>query len=513
MQKRAMVAIAMVASMGFLTACGQSTNTSNAGAAPTTAAPTTLNVGLSADPPKLDPSLSSALVDRQVMVNIYDTLFQLASDNSIQPDLVDSYTVSSDGLTYTLKLKQNIQFQDGTPFNASAVKFNLMRDMDSKSPRRASLKAISSIDTPDDSTVVIHLKQPFSPLLGVLAGRAGMMVSPTAVQKYGSAYLNHPVGTGPYAFVDRVKGDHIDLVKNDKYWQSGEPHFAKVTYKIFTDPNVELTNLQSGAVQMVDTVPAQQLATLSQNSNFVIINKPSFGYQGIYLNVKAAPFNNVNLRNAVNAAINRQQLVDVMFKGAATPGNSTFSPVSPAYNQAEDTPPTPDAATVKSFLQKGGQPNGFSFTIEVSSDPLTAQMATIIQSMLSTYNIKMTIKQLEFGTLLNDSETGSFQAMQLGWSGRLDPDQDIYSFYHTGGPLNASQYSNPEVDKLLDLARTQSSMADRAKTYAQVTDILHQDTPYVFLYHPDNVIAYAKNLQGFQYESDGLMRLWTLTSN
>jgi len=513
MSKKKMAAIAAAVSMGLVSACGQSSTSANGSSPATNSTPTTLTVGLSADPPKLDPALSSALVDRQVMVNIYDTLFQLETGNQIKPDLVDTYDVSSDGLTYTLHLKKNIQFQDGTPFNAAAVKFNLMRDKGAKSPRRSSLTAISSVDTPDDNTVVLHLSKSFSPLLGVLAGRAGMMVSPTAVQKEGADYLNHPVGTGPYTFQDRVKGDHIDLAKNANYWQSGEPHFAKVTYKIFTDPNVELTNLQSGAVQIVDTVPAQQLPTLSQNSNFVVINQPSYGYQGVYLNVKSAPFTNVYLREAVDAAINRQTLVDVMFKGAATPGDSPFSPVSPAYVQKEDTPPTPDAATVKGYLAKGGQPSGFSFTIEVSSDPLTTQMATIMQSMLATYGIKMNIKQLEFGTLLSDSETGSFQAIQLGWSGRLDPDQDIYSFYHTGGPLNSSQYSNPQVDQLLDLARTQASMSDRTQTYAQVMDILHKDAPYVFLYHPDNVIAYAKQIQGFQYESDGLIRLATLTSN
>ena len=514
------LALTAMVGLGTLTACGTGSNAgtgSNTGTAGNTTAPTassgsasTLNVGLSADPPKLDPALSSALVDRQVMINIYDTLLQLGPSNQITPDLVKSYTVSTDEKTYTLQLQSGVTFQDGTPFNAAAVKFNLERDMQKSSPRHAALAAVTAIDTPDSSTVVIHLKRAFSPLLSILTGRTGMMVSPTAVQKEGASFVNHPVGTGPFEFKDRIKGDHITLTKNPHYWQT-EPHFDKVVFKIFTDPNVEYMNLQSGAVQIVDTVPAQQIKSLQQNPAFSLINQPGFGYQGIWLNVKSGPFTNQYLREAVNMAINRQTVVNVVLNGAAVPGYSPFGPGSPAYNAAEDTPPTPNAATVKQLLAQGGQPNGFSFTMQISADPVTAQMAQVIQSMLATYGIKMQIHQLEFGTLLADSENGSFQALQLGWSGRLDPDQNIYSFFYTGGPLNSANFSNPQVDNLLALARTENTMSQRAATYAQVMDILHQQAPYVFLYHPNNVIGYTKKLQGFQYLPDGLIRAANLS--
>lgn len=506
-----------VVGLGTITACGtagsSSTNNSTAaqGGTQTQASSTTLNIGLSADPPKLDPALSSALVDRQVMVNIYDTLLQLGPGNKIEPDLAKTYTISPDGMTYTLNLQQGVTFQDGTPFNAAAVKFNLERDMQKSSPRHSALTDITSIDTPDSSTVVLHLKRPFSPLLSILTGRTGMMVSPTAVQKEGANFVNHPVGTGPFEFKDRVKGDHITLVKNPHYWQSGEPKFDTVRYKIFTDPNVEYMNLKSGAVQIVDTVPAQDLASLQQNSAYVVQNQPGFGYQGIWFNVKSGPFTNQYLREAVDQAINRQTVVDVVLKGEGMPGYSPFGPSSPAYNKAEDTPPTPNAATIKSLLAKGGQPNGFSFTMQIATGSVTAQMAQVIQSMLSQYGIKMQIQQLEFGTLLANSENGSFQALQLGWSGRLDPDQNIYSFFYTNGPLNSAGFSNPQVDQLLNQARKEQTMSQRAQTYAQVMDILHQQAPYAFLYHQNNVIAYTSKLQGFQYVSDGLIRAANLS--
>lgn len=470
-----------------------------------------INIGLSADPPKLDPSLSSALVDRQVMINLYDTLFQLSPSGQLEPDLATGYTVSKNALTYTLTLRKGVLFQDGTPFNAAAVKFNLQRDQLKISPRHSSLSAISSIDLTGPFTVVLHLSKPFSPLLNVLAGRAGMMVSPTAVKKEGANFLNDPVGTGPYEFVKRVTGSYIDLKANPHYWVKGEPHFATVEYKIFTDPNVELLNLQSGAVQFIDTVPPQQVYSLSNTSGYTVINKPSFGYQGIYLNVKAAPFTNVFLREAVDRAINRNLLVGAIFNGTAVAGNSPFGPASPAYVKAEDTPPPVNPAAVRKLLAQGGKPKGFTFTMQTAASPIDVQIAEILQSMLSPYGINMKIDQLDFGTMLNNSSDGNFTAMALGWSGRLDPDQDIYSFFYSGAPLNSSQYSNPKVDALLNKARMISDMAQRKMLYAQAMKIINHDAPYVFLYHPNNVLAFSNTIKGFVYIPDGLIRVATLS--
>jgi len=471
----------------------------------------TIDIGLSADPPKLDPSLSSALVDRQVMINLYDTLFQLSASGMLESDLATGYTVSKDGMTYTLQLRKGVMFQDGTPFNAAAVKFNLQRDQLKISPRHSSLSAVSGIDVTGPYTLVLHLSKPFSPLLNVLAGRAGMMVSPTAVKKEGAGFLNNPVGTGPYEFVKRVVGSYIDLKANPHYWVKGEPHFENVEYKIFTDPNVELLNLQSGAVQFIDTLPPQQVSTMEMTSGYTVINKPSFGYQGIYLNVKAAPFTNMYLREAINNAVNRSLLVGAIFRGTAVPAYSPFGPASPAYVKSEDTPPAVNPGLIRKLLKEGGKPKGFSFTMQTATSPLNVQIAEIIQSMLKPYGIQMNIDQLDFGTMLNNSADGNFTAMALGWSGRLDPDQDIYSFFYSGAPLNSSQYSNPKVDALLNQARAVSDMAVRKAIYAKAVAIINHDSPYVFLYHPNNVLAYSNSIKGFVYIPDGLIRVATLS--
>ncbi|QSO50700.1 peptide ABC transporter substrate-binding protein [Alicyclobacillus curvatus] len=517
------MAAAVLIAMGTLTACGSAGNSSNTGNASggtstgnssggttTSSGTSTLNIGLQADPPTLDPKLSTALVDRQIMLNIYDTLVALEPNGAYGPGLAKTWDTSKDGLTVTLHLQTGVKFQDGTDFNAAAVKFNLDRYMQADSARKAQLSDITSIDTPDNNTVVLHLKKPFSPLIGILSGRSGMMVSPTAVKNEGANYATQPVGTGPYKFKDRVKGDHLTLVANDSYWK-GAPSIKKVVYKIFTDPNVELTNLESGAVQLIDSVPASQLSSVKANSNFVVSNTAGLGYQGFYLNTSQAPFNNQYLREAVDAAINRQAIVDVIFKGEASPGWSPFSPASPVYDASVDTPPAPNDAMVKKYLQEGNKPNGFSFTFQTANSPISAQVAQLIQSMLAKDGIQMKIQQLEFGTLLSNNTKHNFQASALGWSGRVDPDQDSYNFWYTGAPDNGSNFSDPVVDKALQQARTVSDMAQRKQLYDQFMVEMHKQDPYIFLYYPNNVYAYSKNLQGFQAYPDGVFRLRELS--
>jgi peptide/nickel transport system substrate-binding protein len=506
-------AVMVLMAMGTLTACGSgggNTSTSSKSATPATTNSGTLYIGLDADPPTLDPNLSSALVDRQVMANIYDTLFALTPDGKIVPNLVASYKVSKDGLTYTFQLQKNVKFQDGTPFNAAAVKFNIERELQPSSARRNEVQVIQSVDTPNDNTVVLHLKKPFSPLLGIFTDRAGMMVSPTAVKKEGADYPNHPVGTGPFAFQSRVTGDHITLTANKNYWK-GAPKLQTVTFKVFTDPNVELTNLQSGAVQLIDTVPAQQLASLKQTSNFKVSNTPGLGYQGFYLSCTEAPLNNRYLREAIDAAIDRQTLVNVVFKGEASAGWGPFSSTSPVYNAKQATPPKPNDAKVKQLLKEGGKPSGFSFTLQTANSPVSVEVAQIIQSMLKKDNIDMKIEQLEFGTLLSNNTKHAFQASALGWSGRIDPDQNVYNFWYTGGADNGSNFSDKVVDQLLDQARLEPNMAKRTAIYSQFMDEMHQQDPYIFLYFQNNTYAYSSNLQGFQPYPDGVFRLAKLS--
>ncbi|MDI3318018.1 MAG: ABC transporter substrate-binding protein [Bacillota bacterium] len=466
----------------------------------------TITIGINADPPNLDPSGSTALVDRYVQNSIFDKLYDVDAQLRVVPVLAASLPeVSADGKTYTIRLRQGIRFTDGTPFDADAVVFNLKRYMGPESARRSELSFVQDVQKVDPYTVRIVLKEPFSPLLYTLTDRAGMMGSPSAIEKEGANFGQHPVGTGPFLFESRIKGDQIVLVRNPNYWRKGRPKAEKLIWKVVTDDNVKVVNLKAGQLDLIDTVPAQSVGDLQSDSGFRVDIGPGLGFQGIFLNVNQPPFNNVYLRRAVDLAIDRAALVKVVFGATADPGYGPFPAGTPAA-AASGSVPGVDLAKVKELLAKGGHPDGFSFTLKTAASPVNQQVAQVLKSMLAQAGITMNIQQVEFGTLLDDSDKHNFQASALGWSGRPDPDGNIYAWLHTGGSLNNSGYSNPQVDRLLDQARAVGAMSQRVDLYRQVMEIEHQDVPYVYLYFPKNVKAYSARVQGLVNVPDGIIR-------
>lgn len=511
MRKWASVLVVLLILALGLTACGKPASQGASGGAPS-AGPVTLTIGLSADPPMLDPLMSSAMVDRQVQNNIYDKLVDIDQKLNIIPDLATKWDISDGGKVYTFHLQTGVKFQDGTPFNADAVKFNFDRMLDPKvkSPRFNEVSMVTKVEVVDDSTVRFTLKAPFTPFLGVLTDRAGMMVSPAAVQKYGADYPLHPVGTGPFTFQSRVKGDSITLVRNDSYWK-GKPAIEKLVYKALPDSNTSVSNLQSGQVDALESnaIPDKQIATLKGTQGLTVDVGSALGYQGIWLNTTQPPFNNVWLRRAVADAIDRKQLVQVAFGdgGTAVPGDGPFSPASPLN---DGVVPAADLAKAKDDLSKGGQPSGFEFKLMITPGP--NQVAPVLQQMLSQVGIKMDIEQVEWGALLARLDKLNFQASPVGWSGRVDPDQNVYSFFYTKGGFNDAGYANPDMDKLLDQSRQLDGQA-RAQVYAQVLAKIREDVPYIYLYYPANKLAYSNKVQGLVNYPDGMIRVYGVTKN
>lgn len=502
---------AVLGTVLLVTGCGGGSGNGNqAGTAPTEAAgKKVINIGLKSDPPTLDPNGSTALVDRMVYTSLYDKLFDIDASGKIVPMLATSYEVTPDGKTYTFKLKEGVKFHDGTDFDAEAVKFNFERNITGeKSKRKSELKVVDSVTVVDKSTVQIQLKEPFAPFLSILTDRGGMMVSPAAVKQYGDDYLNHPVGTGPFSFVEHVKGDHVTLKRNDDYW-NGKPKAEEVNYKVFTNGNAKVQNLRSGMLDIIDEVPVKEIGAIKGDANFTIMAEPGMGYQGMYLNNTKAPFDNKYLRQAVDRAIDREAVVKVLFNGYAMPAHSPFAPGNLAHSDLDKAPkPNPDE--IKDLLAKGGQPNGFSFKLYISTSPENEQFGAVIQSMLKQYNINVTLEKLEFGQLIETGDKGEFEALQLGWSGRQDPDQNFYDFVVTGTHNNDGGISIPKLDELANKARSELDEAKRKAMYEEAIKIMQEEAGYSYIYHQYNLLAMNKKISGFTYVPDGLIRTATL---
>src|SRR5215216_7307669 len=497
--------VSLMAALLVVVGCG-----GGGGAPESSTPPGTLYVALDAEPPELDPNLSSAYVDRQVMASLYDKLVDLDQDGEIVPMLAKSYDVSDDGTVYTFKLREGITFHDGTEFNAEAVKVNLDRYQQEDSVRSTEVEPIESVEVIDPMTVRVTLSEPFAPFLAVLTDRAGIIASPKAIEENNGRISKDPVGTGPFKFVERVRGDHITVKKNPDYWREGLPKLDKIIYRGIEDENVQYQNLQSGELDLIDSIPLVEVKDLQESGDYRVSIEPGLGYNGIWLNVTRPPFDNERLRQAVDRLVDRQAVAKAALRNVGgTPANSPFSKQIWAYGKSDEYPP-PSVEDAKQLLKEAGKPNGFSFTFKVAAgDPVLQQIGQIIQSNLKPAGIKVKLEQVEFGTLLEQNTSGDFEAMLLGWSGRIDPDLNIYSFAVTDGDFNASGYSNPEVDKLLGDARTTSDRDKRKQLYDQVMEILHEEAPYVYLYHSNLTTDFAMQptVKGFEPYPDGILRL------
>jgi len=497
--------------MTTLAACGgggsSNGNTTNSG----TSKGGNISVGLQSDVVTLDPLKSTALVDRQVMLNIYDTLVGLSPQGQLVPDLATSWTnTSPTQLVFTLRT--GVTFWDGTPFNADAVVFNINRILNTpSSPRNSELATVQSVQAVDATHVQFNLKKPFSPLLATLTDRAGMILSPTAVQKDGANLGNAPVGagSGPFMFSEWVKGDHLLLKRNPHYWLKDSqgvalPYLQSIKYRPITNESVEFSNLQTGAINVADTISPNDVPTAKSSSNLIYNQSPGLSFFGIMLNTKVAPFNNVNVRQAIEWGVNRQEILSGPLKNIGVVAQGPIDPTSWAYDSSF-APYTYDTTKAKAALTQAGVSN-VTFTLLIASgSPLNTQIAQFVQAELQPAGITVNIKQETFATLLSDTDAHNFQAALLGWSGRPDPDGNMYAWFHTGGGLNNMQYSNPQVDSLLEAARASSDQGQRATDYKQAQQIISQDASYVFLYHGVNLEAVTNNIKGFTLYPTGIL--------
>jgi peptide/nickel transport system substrate-binding protein len=469
----------------------------------------TINISLDDDPGKLDPTQSSMIVERIVYQSIFDKLVDLDETGKIIPMLAQRWTISEDQKTYTLFLQKGVKFQDGTPFNAKAVEFNLLRGQEKNSLRRNDLKYIKQITVVDDNTVKIELTAPFAPFLSILTDRAGMMSSPEAVKKFGDDYVNNPVGTGPFIYRSRLKGASITLEKNPHYWQAGLPKADGVVYKIMNDVNVAFNNLRSGQIDITNRFPYKEITNIDAGAKYSVINKPSLGFRGFYLNTSKPPFDKKEVREAVDILIDRNAIAKVVYNGAVAASHSPFSKAQFAHG-VEDAPPKVDLARAKALLKAAGKEGGFSFRLTLPTTPYELQVGQMIQGMLRPAGITVTLEKAELATQIESGKAGTYEALFVGWSGRPDPDQNVYDFAVTNGSLNYSKFGTKQVDDLLQQARLENNDAKRKAFYDQAMQILVKEVPYVYLNHDNVLFGISKAVKGFKYVPDGVIRTATL---
>ena len=485
----------------------------------------TLTIALESDPDALDPTLARTFVGRIVFLHMCEKLYDLNSKLQIVPQLASALPqVSKDKLTYTIKLRTGIKFNDGTAFNAAAVKTSLERHLSLKGSVRASeISPISSVATSGASTVVLHLKQPFSPLTAQLADRAGMIMSPKAIADLGDRFATNPVCVGAFKFASRVAGDHITLTKSNDYYGKSKVHLNQIVFKILTDPNARTQNLRSGDIQVLDRIQSTDVPTLKKDKNQTVIRTPTIGYQGITLNIGnknglLKGYSNVGtplaksqyLRTAFDLALDRTTINKVVFSGLNLPDCYPISPVSPWYVTTKGLQCNLHAnvALAKKLVKASGYSTPIKVSITIGTDPVAARLGQVIQSMENEIGIDVDLKPTEFVASLNAADAGKFECFAVGWSGRVDPDGNLYGFVATPGTTNDAGYSNPKLDYILNGARKSVREKERINLYAAAMKIIHRDRPLIYLWHPVNYYGVTKKVTGVRVFGDGLIRAY-----
>jgi peptide/nickel transport system substrate-binding protein len=470
----------------------------------------TMRVGLGVDVTLLDPHLSGSKIDRQVYHNFYDPLLRLDEKLGIQPNLAESWQ-TPDPKTLILKLRQGVKFHDGTDFNAEAARVNFDRMAnDPKSVRKGEVANIASAEVVDPQTLKLNLKQPDASLLATLTDRAGMMISPTALQKLG-ADLQHDAtgaGTGPFQFVEWVPDDHLLLKRNDAYWnKDGGPYFDQIRYRPIPDDTVKLQSLQGGELDALDYLAPRNVSVAKADPNLVVIDVPSLAAFWYMLNSTKPPFDNQAARQALIYALDIDAIVKGVYLNIGVPANGPISPSSWAY---DDTikPVARDLAKAKALLAQAGMPDGYTFTHMIINTPFEIQQGEVVKAQLAEAGITANVQPVDGATQLSAGNNKTYQMTTYNWSGRPDPDGNTYQFFHTtpGVSLNWSGISNPQLDQLLEQTRQVADHAERKKLYSQAIGIMRDEASSAFIVHPIEPKAISPKMQGYIPNPDGMLR-------
>ena len=474
------------------------------------AAAQTLRIGLAEDPDVLDPTLSRTFVSGIVRTALCDKLFDIGLELEIVPQLATKWEWTADKQGLVISLRSNVKFHDGEPFDAAAVKYSIERHLTMPgSTRKRDISAISGVEIIDDHTAKLQLSAAFAPLLAQLAGPAGTIISPKAARAAGETFGSQPVCAGPFKFVERVAQDRIVVERFAGYWDNDRIKIDRIVYLPIPDSTVRLANLQSGGLDLTQ-VAATDLDTVRKDPGLKLAAVNGIGYSGISINVANGERSTLPLgrdarvRQALELSIDREALNQVVFNGENQPGNQWVSPTNPYYLK-EFPIPARDVAKAKALLAAASAPNPV-ITMTATNNPVVLQTAQVIQAMAKESGFDIRIQAAEFASALQLAAKGDFEAFLLGWTGRIDPDGNIYNLVTCNSPFNDGHYCNPEVDRELDAARMVDARAERLAHYRIVAEHILKDLPIVYLYHGKWLYAASARLSGFVPYPDGLIR-------
>lgn len=480
-----------------------------------------LLVGRAADAIALDPARVTDSDSSEVTEQIFDHLVRYKPDSTeIEPALAESWEKSADGRVWTFHLRKNVRFHDGTPFDADSVVFSFDRQRDPRHPYHQEdftywenyFRNIQSVEALDTYTVRIALERPYAPFLSNLAMFPVSIVSPSAVKKWGPEFARHPVGTGPFRFVEWSPGERIMLAANPNYW-GGAPQIQHLVFVVIRDPRQRLVALEGGALDVAENLSPEdlQFVALHPELRLVHIAANNVGY--LAMNTQHPPFDDVRVRRAVNYAINKTAIVKLLYQGLGRPATS---PVPPSMwgHVDEDIYHYDRAMAMKllaeaHYVQPQKRPKLYVMDTPRHYMPAPETMARIIQHNLRDVGMDVEIVVNDFDTHVRLTQNGVHDLCLLGWSAdTIDPDNFLYVLFdpenaEPGVARNLAFYKNAELHGILSWAQESSDRAERMRYYKKAQDLIAHDAPWVPLAHGEVVLAARGNLSSVRVHPSG----------
>lgn len=470
----------------------------------------TLTVGLAQDPLMVDPIRTGTFTERQFATPVYEALFDIAEDGSTVPFLAEKYTVSDDMKTYTITLRPGIKFHDGTPLNAAAVVANLERTRDPNNRCRclSTLAEVEDVRAVDDLTVEFVLSRPNAALPTVLADAAGTMVSPTAFKADATAINTHPVGTGPFRFVEWVRGSRYVVDKNPDYWQKGLPYLDRIVMRGIQNTVTLEATFQSGQLDIIMQPSFRFVAQMKTNKSANVLSPAGFGTEGVYMNLKVPPFDDLRVRRAVAYSINRELLRKTLAYDVPTLAYSPFG-LGMDVTQPIDIYPEYDLEKAKALVAEYGKP--VAFTFQYNNTPVTNQYAQSLQGMWGQAGMKVTLEPLDQNRLVQNMTSSQFAISLFRFTGRADPHTNTYAFLHSkfADVTPSSNYggiSDPKLDELIERGMATIDPQERKKIYSELAREVVNLMPTAYTYNVTDQIVTNKKVKGITVVPDGLIR-------
>ena len=473
----------------------------------------TLVVGVSSDIHLLDPAVSSDNYDWRQIYPSYDRLVKYKvvggeGSTEVEPMAAESWTVSPDGMVWTFKIRKGITFDDGTPLDATAVKFSFERVLKIGKGPADNIGAIQSVDAVDGSTVKISLKSAFGPFLQTLATDAASIVNPNIMKHEKNGDLaqawmaQNTDGSGPFKIVEWSRGERCVLAAKPNYW-GPKPKLQKVIIRFMRESSDQRMALESGDIDIAEGILIDQIPAIEKNPNVVVPRYPSQLVEYVYLNCQKPKLNNKLVRQALNFAVDYQGIIThvlrgngVQMRGPIPKGMWGHKPDVLQYQK--------DVAKAKDLLKQAGFEKGLDLTLIYSERRASwEQIATILQSNLAEIGVNLKLELMANPTLRDKVDRGDFELCLGAWSpDYADPSMFMNFWFDSknfGLPGNRSHYKNDQVDELIRKSLALADVKQRVELYHQAQDVIMQDAPYIFLYQTQTIVPMRKAVKGYVY--------------